>query len=397
MLLLGDRPLATGDALDVTADGLTLVLRVPAGRRLQSASLSVCAIDAASVAVVPRRRASQLGDFPASAPVRWASLELEGERPVTAITLGAAPGDMARIKLFGRGIWAPLQPTDLIVAGAEQSFPAMAASRVMAEMLVPNDQQVPVPGALVVRDMAVKATGQPCQLALAVSQEAPFFSASGPLPTRPVEVYGLLRAASRFLLDTPGASEIPLRLTAAGSGTVCIAAWSADLVKQAAEPRTGAGATPAPALPSTVVDASPFAQLCGEGHEAARRVLVPPGQALAQLALWGRCGPTPLAGQIGLHADTQGCPAEQASDVAPIDATPAPRSPGWLVARPLRPIALPGGAFWVVCRMTRGEFLWYRSQAENELSRARVDGGPWQALLPPPGALLTDLAWLPPP
>ena len=207
-----------GAPLAVSTDGVALKLALPIGRQLDRAHLELAAAQVTEGAVTPVVT-TDVGQL-TSAPVRWVAADLPHEMVLTGLRIDAAEpsSNAARVRLLSRGAWGPLVPIDTIALAANQVLPAVAASRVMAELLIPAADKSPVrvPGSAVVTAVKVTCTNQACHVALAVGDDAPFFSLPGPLPTSGVAVDGLAGAVNRYLLDRPGSSVVPLRLTAAG-------------------------------------------------------------------------------------------------------------------------------------------------------------------------------------
>jgi len=401
VLLLNGQPVAAGTRLDVSPVQVMLLLRIPVREVLDTAILRLAAASDAPAPLVPRRLSSNLGAFPGAPdkPLRFMSVELEGERAVTSLTLSGAavaPGEAvaARVRTLSNGTWSPLTPIDAVALGDEQVFPAVAAQRLVAEFLkAVAPQTVPVPAPLSVTAVTLKGTPQPCHVAVAIDGDPPFFSLPGPLPTAPVAVDGLARAASRWSLDHPDATDMPLQISAAGGGALLITAFNAISVPAAEPDRPGDGSPgPGPVNPPPTPPPAPDtrrALLCGAGHVAAQGFAASPsGQGLAGFAMWVRCGSGGIAGSVTLHRDNHGTPAAQALperlDFA--SGETVPHAPHWLVLAPAAPVRL-AEPWWAVCRITQGELFWYRAPdtAGGGAAMVSVDGGVWRAAPPDPG------------
>lgn len=402
VLLSGSQPVAQGARLDLSPSAVPLLLRIPEGEMLTTATLRLAAASDAPAPLVPQHLSSDLGAFPAGKPIRFVIAVLDGETAISGLTLAGAEG-MARVRIFGNGAWSPLAPVDTVGLGEEQVFPAVAAQRLVAEFLAPKPPQVPVPAPLAVTTIALKATPQPCHVSVAVGDDPPFFSTPGPLPTTPVGVDGLARIAARWKLDHPGASDVPLRIAAAGHGAALIAAFEVASSPAPTPPPPGDGASsPAPRPPPPVLPAPPEtrrALLCDDGHAAAQSFAAPlSAQALSALALWVRPGPGGVTGRVTLHPDEHGRPGKPAL-ADELDFTlgaEAGRLPRWLTLSPADPVRL-SDPWWAVCRVAQGEMLWYRAPAASRSTGplVSVDGGPWQDAAPDPtvAGLQAESSW----
>jgi hypothetical protein len=391
-LLSGSQPVTSGTRFDLSPAGVPLILRVPAGEILATATIRLAAVADTPAAVAPQRLSSDLGGFPAGKPVRFVEAAFDGEVAISSLTLAGVAG-MARVRTFGNGVWTPLAPIDTVALGDEQTFPTVAAQRLNAEFLASNPPQapVPVPAPLAVSGVALKATSQPCRVSVAVGDDPPFFSLPGPLPTASVSIDGLARIAARWLLDHPGTSDVPLRIGAAGKGTVVVAAFQATSAPAPAPPRPGNGTGPQPPQPPPDPPTPPDtrrALLCDDGHAAAQSFAPGPvDQTLAALALWVRPGSANVAGSVTLYPDDHGRPGDPAMadrlDFAFNEA--ASRVSQWLVLSLSAPVR-PAAPWWAVCRVTRGELLWYRAPTVPAATGplVTVDGGAWQDAAPDP-------------
>ncbi len=378
---------------------------MPVGKVLATATLRLAAVSDTPAPFTPQHLSSDLGAFPAGKPIRFVAADFDGEVAISGLTLRGADG-VARVRTLGNGIWSPLAPIDTVGLGDEQVFSTVAAQRLVAEFLAPKPQQVPVPvpTPLPITTFALKATPQPCHVSVAVGDDPPFFSMPGPLPTAPVDVDGLARIAARWLLDHPGASDVPLRIAAAGRGSLLIAAFEATSVPAPVPPPAGNGTgSPAPPPPNPL-PAPPTppetrrALLCDDGRAAAQSF---PAGLLAGLALWVRPGPGTVTGRITLHPDAHGTPGEPALPDS-LDFTlgeAAARRPQWLVLAPATPVRL-SDAWWAVCRVTKGEMLWYRAPAApNAVAPVvSIDDSAWQAAAPDPtvSGLQAEPTWVRP-
>nr|WP_294526539.1 hypothetical protein [uncultured Rhodopila sp.] len=392
VLLVNGQPVAPAAALALSPAGVALVLRVPAGETLTSATLTVTAqadapatLDAARV-----RLSSDLDAFPAPAAVRVVSASFDGEIAIRGLKLRGASG-FARIRTFSNGAWAPLTPIDTVALGQEQVFPAVAAERLVAELLAAPSADakvppVPIPSPLSVSSVSFKTTAQPCRVSVSVGDDPAFFTRAGPLPTTPVAVDGLGRIAARWLSEHAGTTDVPVTIRAAGPGSVLVHSFEAVSAPMAAPGGSkagagGSGSTPPapPSAPATPADTL-RALLCDPGHAAAHAIgVAATGRALRGLALWVRAGSAPVSGTIALQPDADGAPAS-APAVASFDfmlegGTP----PQWLMLSAASPLPA-DGASWAVCRVGTGELLWYRAPppAGAIAPVVSVDGGAWQ-------------------
>jgi hypothetical protein len=258
----------------------------------------------------------------------------------------------------------------------------------MAELLAPfpsGSGPAPlVPAAVSLEGIKVSATGQACHVAVAVGADPPFFTAPGPLPTTGVEVVGLVRAANRYMSETPDAADVPLRVTAAAATSVKLASFEARLQPVPAPP---ADPTTSPPLetpyPVTVVPETRTAQLCDPSHSVAQPVEnLPSGFAIASISLLVRAGGEPATGSVALHG------GDDAPDAAPLRGAEAPLgaqtgggSPDWVSCRLPEPV-VPVGPVWAVCRITSGEALWFTGLKLPDgfkAARARLGDGDWTA------------------
>ncbi len=392
---------------------LDLTLGADEPRRLARATLRLAASPATTQAEdITPEATTDLGARPSGAKVRWVAADLGAERAITGIGLAGGKG-AARVRLFSHGAWRPLPaPEPLLLAEGDaprmSRFPAVAASRVMAELQaeMPSGEDKPppalVPAPVAVRAMKVEGTGQPCHVAVAIGDDPPFFTLPAPLPDAPVEVAGLLRAANRFLAEAPpGTTVVPLRITAAVQGdTPLILLFDAAQAPPDPPPARGAGGRgtadgtsgsaggsnagpgilwPDPPPP----EARARAWLCDATRAVAQPIeSTPPGGLLLGLRLLLQPGTgTPPAGSIALHADADGAPQP-----APIRGTALPFSappgtgPGWIELPLPVPLALPTGPLWAVFRLAAGEAFWFAADATTEFPAAllRPEGAGWR-------------------
>ena len=389
-----------GAPLAVAADGVALQLLLPAGRQIDHARLELAAVKLVEGAVTPVAVSTDTGNLAGSA-VRWVDVRLAHETVLTGLRIdGADPATTsARVKLLSRGAWVPLPPIDTIAVAADQTLPAVTASQVMAELLVPaaDKSAVRVPGAAVVTAVKVTGTNQACHVALAIGDDAPFFTQAGPLPTAGVVVEGLARAINRYLLDRPAATAVPLRLIAGGPAQVAVVAFQATLEPPppapAPAPRPGPPPVPVETVylrPAATPDVA-RAQLCDAAHLVAQGFdKLPAGQLLSSLDLYVRCGADAMAATVAVHADADGAPAPspmQGGTMSLAQGGSTIATAGFLTCRPPAPLALSGGAWWLVCRITAGECLWFTAAARPQgvgPALARTIGAGW---VPAPATL----------
>ncbi len=389
--------------------GLALGLQLPAGRRLAGARLQFAAADAGELAVEFPALVADSGPMAGKTDAAWlwASADWNETRALVGLSLDASPpaaGALtpprktgARVRLFSRGNWLPLAPLDTLPAGTEQRFPAQCAARLTAEMLIEGDAAekrtgVLIPGALTGRKIGLRFTRQPCLLSVAVGDDPPFFSPDGPLPAAALTVDGLARAANRYLADHPQATTIPLRIATANAQLVRIVAFSAEL-EAPPKPATPPAPPPEPPdqprpgerdLPPSRAAANRIARLCDPQHSAALRLAALPATArLSSVALYLRPRREAVGGQLSLHADSGGVPAEPPLAEWPLPiAADADGEAAWFRARLPAPLTLAAPA-WLVCRIDHGEALWYADEgrpAGFDGSLVRKADGPWLPL-----------------
>ncbi|MBE0623158.1 MAG: hypothetical protein IH605_21425 [Burkholderiales bacterium] len=433
-LLLDNGESAIGANITATQAGMALSLALPAGRKLERAVLAIGAASDAEIATKPTV-SSDAGALTGTADARWVSVDWGTELAVVAVKIdGAGPEKLRtgmRVKLYSNGNWMPLPPLDTLMLGAEQRFPAVAASRLIAEMLVENvvDEKntgVLIPGSIKARAASMRATAQPCHVALAVGDDPPFFTYPGPLPLAPASVTGLARVANRYLADHPRATHIPMRLIAAADADVKVASFEAALVPLPGERESGAAAdaraslpvgseesgsgsaagarTPlpvrseelylTPATPETVE----AARLCDAQHSPAQCFEpLPSGKLLSRLELYLRATTTkPVQGEVSVHLDWGGVPAPEPLARAPLEQA-APAAAGW-VSLPLpQTLALSAGKWWLVCSVTAGELAWYVTAPTPATgpTLSRVGQGPWMPVnMPAPGSSAQVQLWV---
>jgi hypothetical protein len=235
--------------------------------------------------------------------------------------------------------------------------------------------------------MTVLGTDQACHVALAIGDEAPFFVHPGALPATGVVVEGLVRAANRYLLDTPTATAVPLRLSAAGPGRVVVSVFEATLAPEPpAPPRPAPPRPPEETVYLTPIPAATVdrAQLCDAGHSVAQGFApLPAGRLLSSIGLYLRPGTDALAGTLSICADAAGIPAADPMDggAIPLNAAgSATGAPGFATCRPAAPLALSQGPWWLVCELAQGEGLWFTAATrpvEAAATLARTLGGSW--------------------
>jgi hypothetical protein len=399
-----------GAPLSVPADGVALQLTLPAGRQLDHARLVLASASLEERPVTPVAVTTDTGQL-TSTPVRWVTARLAHEVVLTRLRIDGADAasTSARVKLLSRGAWVPLAPIDTIAVATDQALSAVTALQVMAELLVPAADKSPVrvPGPGVVTAMTVTGTNQACHVALAIGEDAPFFTQVGPLAAEGIAVDGLARAINRYLLDRPGSTAVSLRLSAAGPAQVAVTAFEATLAPPPLAPVSPSqpGLTPPPVetiyLHPAASPGLARAQLCDAGHVVAQGFdKLPPGLSLSGVDLYLRSGTDEVVATIGVYADADGAPAATpiAGGVMTLaqGQSPAPVV-GFVTCRPAAPLALSGGSWWLVCQMTSGECLWFTDAprpAGAGQTLARTIGSAWvpaPATLPAPPA--TDPGW----
>lgn len=422
ILLLDDGKSALGATIAATRAGAALWLALPAERKLERAALALGAASAADI-VKNITAATDAGALSNTAEARWVSVDWGTELAVVAVRVdgAAATADLRtgmRVKLFSNGNWVPLAPLDTLKLGAEQHFPAFAAAGLMAEMLVENmvdgkKSGVLVPGAVKASAATVRATAQPCHVALATGDDPPFFTYPGPLPLAPVSVTGLARVANRYLADHPGATRIPLRLTAAADAGVKVGSFEAALVPLPVpgESGSGAAADAKPALPvrpeelylaPATPEAAAAARLCDPRHTTAQCFApLPADKLLSKLALYLRVTTTkPVQGQVSVHLDWGGMPAVEALASATLEQAAlgaSPEAAGWVSLTLPRTLGMAAAKWWLVCSVTAGELVWYLTAPAPATgpTLSRVGQGPWMPVnAPAPGSWAQVRLWV---
>lgn len=416
-LLAPDGKPATGRDFNAAA-GLACRLALPAGRRLATAQLVLSAADSGELALEYPALTADSGPMAgkADAPWLWAGADWGETRALVGLHLDASPpaaGALtpprktgARLRVFSRGTWLPLQPLDTLPAGPEQRFPAQCASRLMAEMLVEGDAAekrtgVLIPGALTGRRIGVRFTKQPCLVSVAVGDDPPFFSPDGPVPAAGLAVDGLVRAINRYLADHPSATAVPLTIATANAQPLRVS-FVAEL-EAPPKPATPPKPQPEPpdkprpgerALLAPSSDATRVARLCDASHAAGQRfAALPKGVQLSSVSLHLRNPGDAASGELSLHADDHGSPAEAALVRWPFAmAADDEAEPRWAVSRLPTPQLLAGQPWWLVCRIDHGSLLWYADDhrpAGVDGAFHRLAGGPWLPLdAPAPGPWL---------
>lgn len=412
LLDLDGRP--AGKRQFTAADGLRLAIGVPPGRRLSNARLLLAAVDGSIQTIQPALQ-SDAGDKTldgnAAASLRWASADWNEERAVVGITVLAdspPPRNGLRARLFKHGNWLPVMPLDTLPTGSRQSFPPQSASRLNAEMLVEGKvgdtaTGVLVPGALSIKQFSIHLSQQPCGLTVAIDDEAPFFTADGPLPLTPTDIPGLTRALNRYRSDHPQAASVPLRIRCAGQQAFIVSDFEAELEALPPPPTPPDDTdlpsdTPRPGEQAWLPDgqgSTGLARLCDGRHSAG--VVLPPLDTglLSSIALRLRpLGPI-NRGQLLIHLANGAVPQEAtllALDFELVATEPATAAPVWLTARLPTPQPLAGQPWWLVCRMSEGAVLWYADPDRPPRvtdSRHQNASGPWLPLDGP-----GDAPWL---
>lgn len=419
---------ALATPLDAGPAGLVVQVKLPAARKLQLASLQLCAdsvAESAAPLVLDSDAGVISGNVDSSKDARWLSIDLGAEKAllgvaITTPTADGVPGTSAqngvRVRMLSAGNWLPLPPRDTFPFSnktAQGRFPVVAASRLMVETLAENKvggnfTGVLVPGPAKLATVAVTVTPQPCHVSLAVADEAPFFSRIGPLPGTPVAVDGLTRALNRYLTDHPGALSIPLVLRAAANAKLRITAFDASLEPDPATSQSGAsgsgsstgggsgsgsggsGTTPTkPSRPESVA-IQPSAPLStergrwGDEHHSVTQgfAALTDKQRLSALELYGRVlGSVPPSASLTLYPDEHGRPgARPLTDGVSLSAAAIQADAGWLRFEWPTPLNLSAGPWWAVLQLTAGEILWYAGRAAPKgLNSAlyRVGSGAW--------------------
>lgn len=416
LLLADGKQTALGRTVTATRPGVALSLSVPPERKLERAALEIAATGVSTVesVVASIKATTDAGALPAAAGARWVSADWGTELAVVSLKIdGADPTGLQtgmRVKLFSNGNWLPLPPLDTLKLGAEQQFPAMAASRLMAEMLLENKVNdkptgVLVPGAVKASAIAIKATKQPCHVEIAIGDDPPFFTYPGALPSAPVSVSGLARVANRYLADHPAATGIPLRISAAAPADVLVASFVSTLVPLPAPEQTrptehGGAGPDKPLLPtrpeaeylSVAEPQTRTARLSDAQHTPAQCFeALPEGKLLSSLDLYVRATTAGVKGRVTMHPDQGGKPGPEPLADGAVDVPSAPgRDPeaSWLTLTLAKPLDLSSGRWWAVCSVAEGELIWYAGTdaPKDKAGPAlyRVGTGPWLPVLATP-------------
>jgi len=407
--------------VDVGPNGLSLLVQLPAGRRLQHATFSIAATGAAASELSPAPvldsdgftvNANGTVNTTNAANAHWLSVTWDVERAIVTLTVKAAsasnatPATAARVRMFSAGNWLPLPPRDMLAFANGQAsvrFPACAVSRLMLELQTENKVNdkwsgVLVPGAVDISNVSVsvQVTPQPCHVSVAVADDAPFFRVTGPLPVQAVAMEGLARALNRYLSDNAGATTIPLTLRAAAPSRLKIVAFDAVL-----DPKPGSqppapqppAPPPRPEQPGTQPPGNPVAQKgrwCRPQHLAAQAfAALPAGLGVSAVELWVRPlgDPAALRGSLSLHADDAGRPAANALVAAQpwryAGDTGAPAQ--WLRCELPLPAVAPSSPWWALLHVEAGELLWYQAETPPPGAAAglfQANGGPWMPVQP---------------
>lgn len=385
-------------------DGLRLSVGLPAGRRLASARLRLAAADGSVQTIQPALQ-SDAGDKAldgnGAVSLRWATADWGEERAVVGLTVVAdspPPRNGLRARLFNHGNWLPVMPLDTLPTGSRQSFPPQSASRLSAEMLIEGKvgdtaTGVLVPGPLSIKQFSIHLSQQPCSLTVAIDDEAPFFTADGPLPLTPIEVGGLVRALNRYRNDHPHATSVPLQIRCAGQQAFVVSDFEAH--PEALPPPTTPDEpstppnTPRPGERAWLPDgqgSTNLARLCDGRHAAA--IVLPPveGGVLSSVALRLRPLGRTNHGRLLIHLANGTVPQEPALltiDFELIVDEPAASVPVWLTACLPEPQPLTDQSWWLVCRMNEGAVLWYADPDRPPRvtdSRYQSVDGPWLPL-----------------
>jgi hypothetical protein len=387
------------------ADGLRLTLGVSPGRRLAHARLLLAAADGSVQTIQPMLQ-SDAGDKTldgnSAVTLRWATADWGEERAViglTAVADNPPPRNGLRARLFKRGNWLPVMPLDTLPTGSRQGFPPQSASRLSLETLIEGKigdtaTGVLIPGALSIKQLSIHLSQQPCGLTVAVGDNAPFFTADGPLPLTPIEVEGLARALNRYRSDHPQAASLPLLIRCAGHQAFIVSAFEAELEALPPPPTPpipapGPADTPRPGeqpwLPEGQCSTA-LARLCDSRHTAAV-VLHPINDGvLSSIALHLRPLGQATRGQLSIHRANGTLPQEGpmlTMDFELLADEPSAVASTWLTARLPTPQPLADGTWWLVCRVREGAALWYADADRPPRvtdSRYQTADGPWLPL-----------------
>jgi hypothetical protein len=413
------------EILNISPEGLGLILSMPGGCELETATLSLSIADQNEEALTCDFTSDKGKE---NDNISWQIADWGGERPVIALDISPKSNDAkARIKVFHNDVWLPLTPVDIFTMGSKQSFPAVLTSKLMVEIVTEletsDKKKIPgawQPGSASVTDTKIFASGAPCDVNLSIADEAPFFSHPGILPADvSIAVTGLKDAVNRFL-DETGTTKVPLTITAGRKSQIKVnfdarairvaknmagldsegrlnLSWNPEdvaFVMVGKKTRVHevefmsevvAGSEQLLISPESTDDVS-SAHLCDLHHTAAQCFEpLPEGNELTSLELFLRPTKLPVIARLDLYADNLMQPAQQPLSAAGCEIKieepgENPCLPYWLPCSLPQPASLNEGPWWAVLTVETGEVHWFLSnEMPKGISRAmyRIGDGPW--------------------
>lgn len=396
---------AAGGALPVDDAGLALTVTVPADSELVAAALTLVApgddrtLDLLA-GPAPAALATSAGPG-APGPtdsVAWFTADWRVRRPLTFLAVTSTTVKRhGRLRLAEDGPWYPPTPDRVEFGDAGQRLPALAASRLMVEVMNSDENR---PDTAALTGVSVKVAARPCDLSAALDDGGPV--AQHPLPFDPREAWTLrgelLSALQRALGDRGGAATVRLRSSApgllhrlelavdrvprvrrfaGGAATTSLeipadGSASAFLEVPADAAVTALGFTVAVALPGErtahALDpgrAPPLAHRCTPARTAAQG-FAPPDAPLTGVDLHLRPLTRGVQAAVSVHPDQFGEPAPAALATLPFEFVGAgdPPWPSWWCTLALpAPLTLPDEPWWLVLTVAQGDLLWHMDDA----------------------------------
>lgn len=423
-LLAADGKSALGKTFDIPPEGLELLLCLPEGCELGSATLSLHT-GAASEVQLTCDLTSDKGPMHSAftEAVNWLIADWQAERPAHALEISSrnSEGVNARVKVFQSGVWVPQMPVDIMATGSKQHFSPVITSKLMAEFV--KKSQTPGlwdPAPIEVKQTKVYASLAPYDLGLAVADREPFFSHQGALSgSEPITVTGFKEAVNSYLSDTDD-TEISLKITASMPARINVKKFEAvpiSLIKTleglddqgrlslswdgeaAASAIVGADAEITDVQFEFTTDLLPERMLLApDSTETSRACLVdtgygaaqgfdalPAGTVLSGLDLYLSAAQSPVKGTLDLCPDDMGRPAGQpfpgASKAVELgEQGNGYRTPRWVAFHLSQPLTLLTDPWWAVLSVAEGEIHWLLAEEAPEGvsgTMYRVAGGPW--------------------
>jgi len=442
MIFGADNNLAVGQVFTTSGeDGVVLSLHLDKGERLQSGELLLTAegeveitfpAEDGEVEITPQILTDGSGQNLLSS-VNWVIAEWSAPLLLTQLTVVASmpPGEMIRVKLFSKGGWRPLVPTDLLEQGMSHGIVPVIASKVMLEPVTVGEYGEVTPVARLISSVSAKAGEQAAGLAIAVGEQRPFFYYGDALSKGiSIRVDGLTDAVNKYLDNPEHTLPIPISVKSSNNGKFKVVSFTAAKAKvtEAFDNIAIGSSIPLPWQDETVaqLDLGDYSQLKevsfrsqsdlfderlyleGQGEQSKERRLADSNHLIAQSfsalpskdQLAGvdilisrpithqRESLSQIRGTLTLYPDDQGVPAPEFLDGGQmsfiLESEQLTSGKGeWLSATVDKSFVLNEGVWWLVLEINEGELLW-RMGVPNNLkigtTLCSVSGAGWQSV-----------------